>query len=310
MIGQDLLLKINTNCVLGKHIMISGSMKATDSAVLLWKSVARQPEFQEGFLRLNQETTIRTFKNQKARFLQSERFEFTIAMKELFRPNSTVENEQLEYLIFRVYENYKNELYYISKKDARFSIDIVFQFIEFLYSDGKREEMEALLMKETSLEKKEVDSIIQNIKAFNSLGTYFQKSSTLKKTIEKGEQILLVMAKNFPSVPWLALESMFYLLVAQYALASKYSCESLLRGWMKEYGFDENQYVVVANFFPPGTSLLEFRGKYTNAIRSLHDASANVRPEYDLLLLRSIGNYFSSWIVRVAHQMETDYQMA
>jgi hypothetical protein len=290
--------------------MVSESLKKVDSAVLLWKSLVRQPEFQAGSLRMNQDITIRTFKNQKSRYLVSERFEFIIAMKELLKPIAALENEKVEYLIFRIYECYQKELAYSSGTDSRFSIDIVFQFIEFLCADGKKEDIEYMLQKETSLTKKEVESIIQHIKAFNKLGAYFSKSNSLKKTIENGEQILSAIASAFPDITWLALEAMFYLLIAQYALATKYSCESLLRGWMTEYGFDENQYVVVANFFPPGTSLLDFRGKYTNAIRSLHGMHSSTRPEYDLLLLRSIGNYFSSWIVRVAHQMETDIQMA
>ncbi|TGL56673.1 hypothetical protein EHQ58_15865 [Leptospira ognonensis] len=290
--------------------MVSESLKKVDSAVLLWKSLVRQPEFQAGALRLNQDITLRTFKNQNYRYLDSERFEFIVAMKELLKPVASLENEKIEYLIFRIYECYHKELAYSAGIDSRFSIDIVFQFIEFLCADGKKEDIEKVLQKETSLDKKEVESIISHIKAFNKLGAYFSKSSSLKKTIENGEQILSAIASAYPDITWLALESMFYLLVAQYALATKYSCESLLRGWMNEYGFDENQYVVVANFFPPGTSLLDFRGNYTNAIRSLHGMSASTRPEYDLLLLRSIGNYFSSWIVKVAHQMESDLQVA
>jgi|GEM_PF-2566613 hypothetical protein len=290
--------------------MVSESLKKVDSSVLLWKSLVRQPEFQAGALRLNQDITIRTFKNQKGRYLESERFDFIIAMKELLKPIATLDNEKVEYLIFRIYECYQKEMAYAAGLDSRFSIDIVFQFIEFLCADGKNDDIEKILQKETSLNKKEVESIIAHIKAFNKLGAYFNRSNSLKKTIENGEQILSAIASSFPDITWLALESMFYLLIAQYALATKYSCESLLRGWMNDYGFDENQYVVVANFFPPGTSLLDFRGNYTNAIRSLHGMSAGMRPEYDLLLLRSIGNYFSSWIVRVAHQMEADLQMA
>ncbi len=290
--------------------MVSETLKKVDPAVLLWKSLVRQTEFQAGALRLNQDITIRTFKNQSLRYLTSERFEFTVAMKELLKPIATLENEKVEYLIFRIYECYQKELSYISNTNSRFSIDIVFQFIEFLCTDGKKEDIEKVLQTETSLTKKEVESITLHIKAFNKLGAYFNKSSSLKKTIENGEQILSAIASAYPDITWLALEAMFYLLIAQYALATKYSCESLLRGWMNEYGFDENQYVVVANFFPPGTSLLDFRGNYTNAIRSLHGMNANNKPEYDLLLLRSIGNYFSSWIVKVAHQMENDLQMA
>ncbi|GBF48585.1 hypothetical protein LPTSP4_00840 [Leptospira ryugenii] len=290
--------------------MVKESWKKVDPALLLWRSLARQPEYRMGALHLNPEITIRTFKNQKARYLEAGRFEFILAMKELLKPVSQLENEKMEYLIFRSFDAYQKEVAYSQGSDTQFSIDIVFQFIEFLCQEKTKEDITSLLQKETSLEKKEVDSIIQHIKAFNKLGAYFTKVNHLKKTIENGEQIIAAIATAFPEITWLALESMFYLLVAQHALASKYSCESLLKGWMNEYGFDENQYVVVANFFPPGTSLLDFSGRYTEAIRTLIRIKEKERPEYDLLLLRSIGNYFSSWIVKVAHQMETDLQTA
>ncbi|TGN20583.1 LIC_13029 family protein [Leptospira idonii] len=292
--------------------MVSESFKQIDPAVLLWKSLYRQPEFQAGSLRLNQDITIRTFKNQSKRYLTSERYEFITAMKELLKPIATLDHEKVEYLIFRIFECYNKEMEYWRDTHSRFSMDILFQFIEFLCADSPKEDLSVLLQKETSLNQKEVESILIHIKAFNKLGIYFSKSPSLKKTIENGEPILATLASAYPTITWLALESMFYILVAQYALASRYSCESLLRGWMTEYGFDENQYVVVASYFPPGTSLLDFRGKYTNAIRALRGISGEKKPDYDLLLLRSIGNYFSSWIVRVAHQMEngSGYQAA
>ncbi|BDA78164.1 hypothetical protein LPTSP3_g10940 [Leptospira kobayashii] len=290
--------------------MVSESLKQIDPATLLWKAISRQNEFQAGNLRLNPEITIRTFKNQAKRYLQSERYEFTVAMKELLKPIATLDNEKVEYLIFRIYESFYRELHYWEDPRSRFSIDIVFQFIEFLCTEGPKEDLATVLQRETSLNKKEVESIITHIKVFNKLGAYFTKSPSLKKTIENGEPILTTIAAAHTEVTWLALESMFYLLVAQHALASKYSCESLLRGWMTEYGFDENQYAVVANYFPPGTSLHDFRGNYTSALRTLHGLANKEKPDYDLLLLRSIGNYFSSWIVRVAHQMEAGYQAA
>ena len=110
--------------------MVSESLKKVDQAELLWKSIARQPEFQAGAFRLNADITIRTFKNQSNKFLTSERFDFIIAMKELLKPIADLENEKIEYLIFRTYECYMKELAYNDGTDSRFSIDIVFQFIE------------------------------------------------------------------------------------------------------------------------------------------------------------------------------------
>ncbi|MDF3821670.1 hypothetical protein P3G55_17330 [Leptospira sp. 96542] len=279
------------------------STNAKNREILLWRSIARQPEYMAGAFRLNQDITLRTFKNQEAKFLHSERFDFILAMKALLKPVTDLDSERMEYLIFRIFEAYTRELKYTSDPETRFSMDVLFQFIEFLCVDHPKEDVGSFLQKETSLTKEEVDTILVCIKVFNKLGSYFRKSPNLKKTIENGEPILQSLAAHHPTIPWLALESMFYLLVAQNALASKYSCDSLLKGWMKEYGFDENQYVTVANYFPPGTTLHEFHGKYTSAIRSLNSGKSKDHT-MDLLLLRSIGNYFSSLLVKVAHQME------
>lgn len=277
--------------------------KKIDKALLLWRSIARQPESRIGAFRLNQEISLRLFRNHPEKYLESERFDFLMSMKAVLKPVTDLENEKLEYLAFRIFEAYERERRYVDVPDGRFSMDILFQFVEFLSIDSPKENMNLFLQKETSLSKDEVETLLSCIKVFNKLSGYFRKSPNLKKTIENGEEILLTLAANFTNIPWLALESMFYLLVAENALASKYSCDSLLKGWMKEYGFDENQYVVVANFFPPGTTIPEFHGKYTSAIRHLNSHKSGEHM-MDLLLLRSIGNYFSSVLVKVAHQME------
>ncbi|MCZ8344461.1 MAG: hypothetical protein O9301_15610 [Leptospira sp.] len=279
------------------------SLKKIDKALLLWRSIARQPEAITGVFRLNQEISLRLFRGNPDRYLESERFDFLMAMKAVLKPVCDLDNEKLEYLAFRIFEAFEREKKYVTVPDGRFSIDVLFQFVEFLSVEGSKENLHQFLQRETSLSKDEVETLLSCIKVFNKLSIYFRKSPNLKKTIENGEEILLTLAANFVTIPWLALESMFYLLVAENALATKYSCDSLLKGWMKEYGFDENQYVVVANFFPPGTTIPEFHGKYTNAIRHLN-ASKKDDHGMDLLLLRSIGNYFSSLLVKVAHQME------
>lgn len=277
-------------------------------AELLWKSIARQPEYRDGLLKLNGDLSIRTFKNQPQKYLESDRFEFVLELKGLLKPLSALNAEKLEYLIFRIFETYQNELLYEKGEHSKFSIDIVFQLIEFFYSNGPKADIAKILQKETSLEKKDVDSILSHIKVFNKLGTFIAKSPNLKKTIESSDSILTEVAALHMEITWLALESMFFLLVAQQALSQKYSCESLLKGWRVEYGFDEIQYARMMQYFPPNSSLMDFRGKYVFAIQSLHSTSKVEKEEFDLLLLRSIANYFSSWIAKVAKQMEVGFQ--
>lgn len=274
-----------------------------DLSLALWRSIVRQPEYLSGALRINPEITLRTFRNQRAEFLESERFVFLTSMKALLKPNVSLAPEVLEYLSFRIFETYQRERKYTEGEGARFSMDVVFQFLEFLCRDSRSGETERFLAKETSFSEEETEILLGCTKVFQTLSAQFRKNPDPKKWIQNGEEILLRMASLHTKIPWSALESMFYLLVAQNTLAKKYSCDSLLKGWMAEYGFDEKDYSTVANYFPPGTSLLEFNGKYTEALRILNGGPKS--NSMDLLLLRSIGNYFSSLLARVATQLET-----
>ncbi len=184
---------------------------------MLWRSIARQPEAITGVFRLNQEISLRLFRGNPERYLESERFDFLMAMKAVLKPVCDLDNEKLEYLAFRIFEAFEREKRYVSVPDGRFSIDVLFQFVEFLSVEGTKENLNQFLQRETSLSKDEVETLLSCIKVFNKLSVYFRKSPNLKKTIENGEDILLTLAANFSTIPWLALESMFYLLVAENA---------------------------------------------------------------------------------------------
>ncbi|WCL49429.1 LIC_13029 family protein [Leptospira sp. GIMC2001] len=276
-------------------------------AGLLWKSIERQSEVQTGLVRLNKEVTLRILINKPQEFLEANRFDFTKNMKLFMKTVVTMDSEKLEYFIFRLYDCYLRELQYIENRNNQFSIDILFQVIETLTIE--KDSLQSVqgyfeAANSDSLTRSDMENILHHMKAFNLMAAQFQRLGNLKKAIELTDQIILKIATLNPMVTVMALDNMFSLILAQNILATKYALRNLLSGWMEEYGFSKDQAARILPLFPNDSSLNEFRSVYTKAMQSLmnmEDATAN--KEMDLFMLRTICNYFTSWLNRVANQL-------
>lgn len=277
-------------------------------AGLLWKSIERQIEVQTGLVRLNKEVTLRTLINRPAEFLEANRFDFTVNLKGFLRTVVTMEPEKQEYFIFRVYDCYLRELRYSEDRNSQFSIDILFQVIETLtveknlnqtlekYMDGSPSD---------ALTKADLDAIMHHIKAFNLMNYQFAKIGNIRKAIEMTDQIILKIATVSPMVTVLALDSMFSLILAQNILSLKYGVQNLMTGWMNEYGFSREDAIRILPLFPENSSLNDFRTIYSQAMQVLVESKESENKEMDLFMLRTVCNYFTSWLNRVANQLPT-----
>ncbi|MCC5814601.1 MAG: hypothetical protein JJT78_07590 [Leptospira sp.] len=274
---------------------------------LLWKSIERQSEVQAGLIRLNKEVTLRILSNRPTEFLEANRFDFSMNMKSFLKTVVTMDPEKLEYFIFRVYDCYMRELQYRENRNHQFSMDILFQVIETLTLERESKGLAEgnLNLGAESLTKADLDNILNHIKAFNLLSAHFQKIGNIKKTIEYTDVIILKTATLNPMVTVTALDNMFSLILAQNVLATKYAIRNLLSGWMEEYGFSKEQVCRIIPLFPQESSLNDFRTIYSKAMQSLvSDKSENETKDMDLFILRTVCNYFTSWLNRVASQMQ------
>ncbi|MCG9873641.1 MAG: hypothetical protein MH321_02515 [Leptospiraceae bacterium] len=288
--------------------MVKNAKKGTNfsKAGLLWKSIERQAEVQLGLVRLNKDVTLRILNNKPNEFLEANRFDFTKNMKEFMKTVVTMDSEKLEYFIFRVYDCYLRELNFINERNSQFSIDILFQVIETLTVE--KESIQSVegyfsASNQESISRADMENILNHMKAYNFMSIQFKKINNLKRCVELSDQIILKAATLNPMVSILSLDNMYSLILAQNILSSKYGIRNLLSGWMEEYGFTEEQAIRILPLFPSDSSLNEFRSVYTKAIQTLGQKVDPINKDMDLFMMRSICNYFTSWLNRVANQL-------
>lgn len=288
--------------------MVKNAKKGTNfsKAGLLWKSIERQAEVQLGLVRLNKDVTLRILNNKPNEFLEANRFDFTKNMKEFMKTVVTMDSEKLEYFIFRVYDCYLRELNFINERNSQFSIDILFQVIETLTVEKESiQSVEGYFSSsnQESISRADMENILNHMKAYNFMSIQFKKINNLKRCVELSDQIILKAATLNPMVSILSLDNMYSLILAQNILSSKYGIRNLLSGWMEEYGFTEEQAIRILPLFPSDCSLNEFRSVYTKAIQALGQKVDPINKDMDLFMMRSICNYFTSWLNRVANQL-------
>ncbi|MCG9875339.1 MAG: hypothetical protein MH321_11210 [Leptospiraceae bacterium] len=278
-----------------------------DKAYLMWRSFERFKEFRDGFFRLNKETTVRTFKNQPESFLSFDSDKFVKHMSSMISSSLSQDKDKLNKFLYKVHESYKKELNYLSNRKEQFSMDILFQVIETLLMEvgaNKAEnEIQNLGGNKSAVTKQDLEQIMSYLRTYNKMTARFQAAGSMKKAIELSDDIISQSAHESMDIPILALDSMFNLITAQFILAQKFNCKQLLAGWRKDYGFDQDQESRVAKLLPPTASLIEFRNNYAKALQMLRSQKKEIETEMDLFLLRTVSNYYASWINQVANQI-------
>lgn len=280
-----------------------------DRPYLLWRTFNRFKEFREGLYRLNKETSIRTFKNQPEIFLGFDTDKFIKHCAPMLGANQSSEKEKINRFLSRVHELYKSEINYCFNRNEQFSMDILFQVIETLfmeYGAGKAEtEVMNMENQKSSITKQDLEQILNYLKAYNKMHSRFLACGTMKKAILMSDEIITAGAAENLQIPIMALDVMFNLITAQFVLSQKYNSKQLLIGWKKEYGFDDDQVNRIAKLLPLDTPLMEFRSIYAKAIQTLQSRIAGGDPmaEMDLFVLRTVSNFYTSWITQIANQI-------
>lgn len=280
-----------------------------DRAHLLWRTLQRFKEVREGIYRLNKETSIRTFKNQPEVFLGVDSDKFIKLALPMLGSLQGTEKEKAQRFLHRAHDLYKKEISYSVNRKEQFSMDILFQVIETLFMEYGAGKAESAVMdmesQKSAVTKQDLEQIVGYLKAYNKMHARFLACGNMKRAIELSDSIITAGAAESMQIPILALDSMFNLITAQFVLSQKYQCKQLLIGWKKEYGFDDEQASRIVKLLPPNSSLLEFRNLYTKAIQELQLKSKQGDPmaEMDLFVLRTVSNYYTSWISQIANQI-------
>ncbi len=280
-----------------------------DRAYLLWRTFQRFREFREEQYRLSKETTVRTFKNNPTDFLESPQDRFVKSCLNLLPVSQVGEKEKLIRLLVKVYESYKKEIVYLTNRSGQFSMDILFSVIETVFMEFGTGKAESAVMdmatQKSSVTKQDLEEILGYLKAYNKMQARFLACGSMKKAIEMSDEIIMSGAAENMQIPIMALDAMFNLITSQYVLSQKYNCKQLLLGWKKEYGFSDEETRRIAALFPLDSSLLEFRNHYAKALQTIQARVKSGEPgaEMDIFLIRTISNYYTSWINQVASQL-------
>ncbi|MCE9498940.1 MAG: hypothetical protein K8R21_00230 [Leptospira sp.] len=261
--------------------------------MLLYRVLNRTDEIQTGGiggLRIPRDIFIRTFTNQPELFNIEDKNKFIKSIADLFK-NTALTNEKLEVFCTKVFNAYHGEIKYLRGKTTQFSFDIIFQVIELLQTESNSPQNESGLI---TLEDR--NNILKHFKAYNELTNLFKTFPNTKLIIDKRDEIIEEFGNKHNYITFVALESMFRNILAQILLSKKHNCNTLIAEWAKEYGFDEETASRIRKYIPVETSIIDFRTKYAQAMKIVKD-------DMDMMFLRTLSNYFASWVSNVSEQL-------
>ncbi|TGL96603.1 hypothetical protein EHQ76_15850 [Leptospira barantonii] len=271
--------------------ILKSKKTSRELSVLLYRVLYRTDEVRQGAVKVLKETFLRTHTNHPELFPILDRAKFTKDMINLYKTSTTLSQDKLEMFFSAIHASFQNEIRYLVGKSTQFSFDIIFLVIETILNEMNLPETER------TVNMKDRESILKNFKAYNDLSKIFNKIGNTKVVIDKKDEIITEISILHKDITIISIESMFRHILAQLLLSKKYNCGSLIEKWAQEYGMEDNapsmKRVIVET-----TPLTEFRLQFTNAVKILKDEN-----ELDLMFLRTLANYYASWVTQVSEQI-------
>lgn len=281
-----------------------------EGALLLWRILQCQPELRNGKASIIKSIFFRAYKEKAELFAEiSENLYKNIG--ELL--NQTIRHEISDFsrFIMTVSGLYRTELIASKSPGKLLAFDIQFQVLQLVGMNPNKNSAEKIIKqmgkneKDSSLSDADREMALQNFHASLYITTQILKYKTLKLALENRDNIIYNAKEKYPEVQFYFLESMFRYFISQVLLSRKYKCDTLIVEWMTEYGFGPEHMMRIARYIPYDSSFLHFRASYKKAIQSLSDYKPDGdQPEdSDEYLLRSLSNFYTSWLSRTALQI-------
>ncbi|EMJ96358.1 LIC_13029 family protein [Leptospira alstonii] len=273
--------------------ILKSKKTSRELSVLLYRVLFRTDEVREGAVKVLKEMFLRTHSNHPELFPVLDRTKFTKDMIDIYKAASSLSPEKLELFFNAVHVSFQNEIRYLVGKSALFSFDIIFIVIETILNEMNLSE------NERTMNMRDRETILKNFRAYNDLSKTFNKIGNTKMVIDKKDEIIAEISILHKDITIISIESMFRHILAQLLLSKKYNCGSLIEKWAEEYGMEDNA-PSMKRLIPEAAPLTEFRLQFMNAVKSLKDEN-----EMDLMFLRTLANYYSSWVTQVSEQIPT-----
>ncbi len=278
-----------------------------NEANLYWKIVLRQPEVGEGTIQLLKDTFLKNFEANYSGFDVSNEESFLAATHNLLQSAGRFRILDVKSFEQRVAKAYQKEQAYRNNRRSHFSLDILFQTIDLLSANKQDEAAEQNMASkdDAGLSAQERENLILNFRAYNAMNAKILGIGNLKEALLKKDTLVSDVALIHKDITITALEFMFRNIIAQQLLSKKYNCDTLIAEWSKEYNFEEELKTRVLFYISGDTPLLKFRPKYAQAIQSINntDVSKSDVLDSDLFLLRSLANFYTSWIMQVSEMI-------
>ncbi len=271
--------------------ILKSKKTSREISILLYRVLYRTEEVQQGTVKVLKEMLLRTHANHPDLFPILDRTQFTKDMIDLYKTSSSLIPEKLELFFNAVHISFQSEILYLVGKSVQFSFDIIFVVIETILNEMNLPE------NERTVNMKDRETILKNFRAYNDLSKIFNKIGNTKVVIDKKDDIITEISILHKDIAIISIESMFRHILAQLLLSKKYNCGNLIEKWAQEYGMEDN-IPSMKRVIPEKTTLIEFRLQFTNAVKILKEEN-----EMDLMFLRTLANYYSSWVTQVSEQI-------
>ncbi|MCR9142868.1 MAG: hypothetical protein NXI24_11495 [bacterium] len=279
--------------------------------LLLWRILQCRPEVLDGRLKLLKNPFRNAIRQNPADFAENNTALVGNLRTLIERTGRSRLDAGLAKVAIEIASAYRREC--VALKETHFSIsfDFLYQTVQLLSLNTSREEAERTILqmgrtqKGTSLSETDRGRLIRSFRAYVALAGRLKAMRTMRTAVERQDEVIGAVYVIDPAVSVVFLDQAYRSLIAQVILSKKFRCDTLLVEWLREYELEPDHLVRMSQYIPYETEFWQFRKSYRDAIRSLKGYLPNSKNplDSDLFLLRSLGNFYTSWIMQTSQQI-------
>jgi hypothetical protein len=290
---------------------LTEKQKGPDRDLILWRILQCRPEVRDG--------RIKILKGPFLSYIREHTDEFDEQGDSLVRNIKTLIErtgrsrlaDSLSKIAMEVAGAYRRECIALQETHFGISFDFLYQTVQLLSLNTSREAAERTILQmgrarsDSSLNETDRSRLVRSFRAYVALARRLSAMRTMRVAVEKQDEVIGDVYQIDPAVSVIFLDRAYRSLIAQVILSKKFRCDTLLVEWLREYSLEPDHLVRMAQYIPYDTEFWQFRKSYREAIRSLKEyRPASAEPfDSDLFLLRSLGNFYTSWIIQTSRQI-------
>lgn len=279
--------------------------------LLLWRILQCRPEVREGQLKLLKNPFRNEIRKNPADFAEANTALVGNLKALIERTGRSRMNASLAKIAIEVASAYRRECIAANETHFGISFDFLYQTVQLLSLNTSREDAERTILRMgransgTSLSETDRGRLIRSFRAYVALARRLRGMRTMRTAVEMQDDVIAEVFALDSAVSIVFLDQAYRSLIAQVILSKKFRCDTLLVEWLREYDLEPDHLVRMSQYIPYETEFWQFRKSYRDAIRSLKDYLPTSKEplDSDVFLLRSLGNFYTSWIMQTSRQI-------